>query len=533
MKTVKSILAILLMCAFLAAFAACGSDTDDTATTAAPSSTTVGNSVVTTTATAATTVTKATTVAQTKKTQKKSETLKISEVAELISRTKNAKGNPSDSFVNSLKGYKLKVYYPWDPYKDGVAEIKKSMLDSEKAVEQEFGVDIDVDGKFEQYNETLTAKLTASSKDLCQIYMVQYFNFASYFKNNYLSDLTMAMVKSGVSFKDPWYMQEASEFFNINNKRYAWISYDADYTFPFCIVYNRSHIKNIKLTDPVELAKQGKWTWDTMIKYAQKLNGKNNGATGFATVDALDMVETMAQQKGTSLMNVKKNQSPTENLSDQTVKDCLSTLYTWCKDKGTDTICNTFSNQDWTYTKTQFVKGKISMVFGFHDTIQTLAQKKTDDEFAVVQFPTPTGSKTYKGLAHPHFAWFIPSIYSNTAKYDKDEVAKILFLRNEMYRQNYRYAQRNFSYLWNKYFDDTDTIEYCCNMKYARGNNKSTSFTWVNVCAPSGQPSVSTVVSEILKSSSNNVQTAITKNKDRIDKAYKSVWDGYKITGNV
>lgn len=531
MKTVKSILAVLLICAFLTAFAACGSDTDDTATTAAPSSTTVANAA-TTNATAATTVTN-TASATVKKTVKQSKKLKVSEVDELISRTKNAKGNPSDSFINSLKGYKLNVYYPWAPYKDGVSEIKSSMTDSEKIVEQEFGVDIKVDGKFENYNETLTAKLTASSKDLCQLYMVQNFNFASYFKNNYLADLTMAMVKSGVTFKEPWYIQSAAEFFNINNKRFAWISYDADYTFPFCIVYNRSHIKNARLTDPVELAKDGKWTWDTMIKYAQKLNGKNNGAAGLATINAQDMLECMVQQKGTSLVKVAKNQSPTENLSDQRVKDCLSTLYTWCKDKGSDTICNTYSNQDWTYTKTQFVKGKISMVFGFHDTIQTLAQKKTDDEFAVVQFPTPSGTKSYSNLATPQFAWFIPSIYSNAEKYGKDEIAKILFLRNEMYRQNYRYAQRNFSYLWNKYFTSTDTIEYACNMKYARGNNKDTSFTWNSVCAASGKASVGTVVSEVLKSSSNNVQSAITKHKDAIDKAYKSVWDGYKITGNV
>lgn len=529
MKAIKSILAVLLVCSFIAAFAACGSDTDDTATTAAPSSTAVNSD--STTAVAATTVVKKTTTQ--KNTQKKSNTLKISEVAELISRTRNAKGNPSDSFINSLKGYKLKVYYPWEPYNNSASEIKKSMTDSEKIVEKEFGVDINVDGKFEQYNETLTAKLTASSKDLCQLYMVQNFNFASYFKNNYLADLTMGMAKSGVTFKEPWYMQDASEFFNINNKRFAWISFDADYTFPFCIVYNRSHVKNAKLTDPVKLAKEGKWTWDTLVKYAQKLNGKNNGAAGFATISAQYMLETMAQQKGTSLVKVKKGQSPIENLSDQRVKDCLSTLYTWCKDKGSSTICNTYSNQDWTYVKTQFAKGKISMVFGFHDTIAMTAAKKTDDEFGVVQFPTPTGSKTYTNIATPQFAWFIPSVYSNTAKYGKDSIAKILFLRNEMYRQNYRYAQRNFSYTWNRYFTDTDMIEYCCNMNYARGNNKATKFTWLSVCESNDKANTANVVTDLLKSSNNNVQTAISKHKDAIDKAYKSVWDGYKITGNV
>lgn len=527
MKMFKSIAAAVLICAMLAAFAACGPDNDVQSTTAA--STTAQQTSVNT----ATTAAESTTVAKsTNSTTKKADKIKVSDVMELISRTRNSRGNPSDSFINSLKGFELNVYYPWAPYKDGVNEIKSSMTDSEKAVENEFGVKINIDGKFESYNETLTAKLAASSKDLNQVYMVQNFNFASYFKNNYLADLTVAMAKSGVTFKEPWYIQSASEFFNINNKRFAWIAFDADYTFPYCIVYNRTHIKNARLTDPVELAKNGKWTWDTLVKYAQKLNGKNNNAAGFATIGAQEMLENMCMQKGTSLVKVKKGASPTSNLSDQTVKDCMSTLYSWCKEKGSNTICHTYSNQDWTYTKTQFVKGKVSMVYGFHDTIQLLAQKKISDEFAVVQFPAPTASKKYTNMAIPQFAVFIPSVFTNTAKYGKDAVAKILFLRNEMYRYNYRYSQRNLSYLWSKYFTSNDTIDYACNMKYARGNN-NTVFSWLSVCEASDSSTTSSVISEVLKSSSNSVQSTITKRKDALDKAYKSIWDGYKITGNV
>lgn len=521
MKITKCILAAMITLSCLLAFVSCGENEDVNTSTAA--ATTTANAEVTTVSTsAATTNSKVTNT-----TKKAQQTQKVSKVEELISRTRNSRGNPSDSFINSLKGYSLTVYYPWAPESKGdIAEKKKSALDSIAAVEKEFGVTIKEDGKFDNYNENLTAKLTANNKkNLAQIYQVQNFNYASYFKNNYMSDLTMAMAKSGVDFKEPWYVQDANGFFNVNNKQFAWIATDAEYVFPnAAIVYNKTLIKNKRLTDPAKLAQDGKWTWDTIIKYAEKLNDKSKGIKGFGTTSAQQMLEQMLAQKGTSLVNVKKGQSPTSNIASQTVKDTLSTLYTWCNTK--NGVCDTFAKQDWTYGKTQFAAGKVAMMCGSHDLIQALkTSKKTTDEFGVVQFPTPTASKKFVNTTAPQFAVFIPSMWSGDA-------AKILFLRNELYRQNYRYAQRNFTYQWNKYFQDNETLEYACNMKYARGNN-TTKFTWTSVCEKDGEAGASTVISAVLGSSSNNVQSAVTKNKDRIDKAYKEMWNGFKITGNV
>ena len=524
MKFFKVALAALMALSCMLAFVACGPDEAENTATIAAATTTVKaeeSSVQnTTTAVAATTKANAAT------TKKNNQTQKVSKVEELISRTKNSRGNPSDAFVNSLKGYNLTVYYPWQPESKGsIAELKKTALDCMSNVEKEFGVTIKEDGKFDNYNETLTAKLTANNKkSLAQIYQVQNFNYASYFKNNYMCDLTIAMAKSGVDFKDPWYVQDANAFFNVNNKQFAWIATDAEYVFPNAIiVYNKTLVKNKKLTDPVKLAQQGKWTWDTIIKYANKLDDSSKGITGFGTVSASQMLEQMLAQKGTALVNVKKGKSPTTNISNQKVKDTLSTLYTWCKKGGP---CDTFANHDWTYAKTQFAAGKVALMAGGHDLIQTLrTSKKTTDEFGLVQFPTPTGSKKFVNTTGPHFAVFIPSVW-------KDDAAKILFLRNEMYRQNYRYAQRNFTYQWNKYFQDNDTLEYACNIKYARNNN-TTKFCWTSVCEKSGEPGSGTVISAVLNSSSNNVQTAVSQNLDRIQKAYSKMWDGFKITGNV
>ena len=510
MKIFKSILAAMLALTFMLSLVACGNGNNNTGTTAATKNeqTTVNSNTTATQANNKTTV------------AKKTDKLVVSTVSPLISRTKNKKGNASDSFVKSLKGYSLKVFYPWAPEAKGsVKELKESALASQKAVEKEFGVTVTEDGKFDNYNDNLTASLTTKSAN-CQIYMVQDFNYASYFKNNYMTDLTQAMSKAAVDFKDPWYNQQASSFFNVNYKQYAWIAYDAEYVFPYGIIYNKGLLKKAKLTDPETLATQGKWTWDTLIKYAKKLNTTNT--IGFGTVSTSLMLESMVHQKGSSLVNVKKGASPTANLNNQTVKDCMSTLYKWCKN---NEVCNTFSGKDWTYGKTQFAAGKVAMIFGTHDAIKSIGTNKNiSDNFGVVQFPTPTATKTYTNMSVPQFAVFIPTQYKNDA-------AKILFLRNELYRQNYRYAQRNFTYQWRRYFSEKEVLDYACNMKYARGNNK-TEFSWLDVCEDSSsKATITKVIDTALKSSGNSVETAIGTYKDAIDKAFKKIWDGYRITG--
>lgn len=527
MKVFKSIIALALCLSFMTLFVACGDDSESTnettkATTATTTAAQEETTAQTTKAGETTAKTNATTVAKTENMAG----LKVSTTSPLIKRTKNARGNPTDAFIKSLKGYNLKIYYPWGPYSKCSSEVKTTMLAAQKAVEDEFGVKITLEGKYEAqdvYTRWLSQKITARTAE-DQVYMVQDSNFVGFFQKNYLADLTTSMATAGVDLKDPWYIQGASAFFNISNKQYAWIDYDAEYTFPLCIVYNKQHMQKAHLTEPMTLAKQGKWTWDTLVTYSKKLN---SGSTiGFGTSDTTLMLEVMAQQKGTSLVSVKKGQSPTTNIDNQVVKDCLSQLYTWTKN---DSVANIFRDApDWKYPKTQFVKGKVSMLFGSHDTIQELAESYRDQSstFGVVQFPTPTGTTKYKNAAVPQFATFIPSQYSSA------EVAKILFLRNELYRQNYVYAQRNFTYNWKRYFNnDAEVLTYACNMKYGRDGN-STVFSWLRLCE-NGKTTTSTVVGAVLGANSNTVQSAVAKYKDSLAKSYKDNWAGFTITGKV
>lgn len=527
MKLIKSALALMLALSFVFVLVACGGEdnTQTPTTTAAALSAEQNSENISDTAKTNDTSAKQsgvqkTTIVTTKKVTRETDDPRASKTADLITRTTNKKGNATAAFVKSLKGYNLKVYYPWQPESKGsVTKLKQSALDSMKAVMDEFGVTITEDGKFEGYNDALTANLTSGKVD-SQVYMVQGFNYASYFKNGYLTDLTQAMNTAGVDFKDPWYVQDAIQFFNVNYKQYAWIAFDAEYVFPsICIVYNKTLLKKARLTDPAILAKQGKWTWDTIVKYAKKLDSANVVGWGCQ----YDMNPEVLAQKGTSFLKVQKGKEPVSNLLDQKVKDSLATVYKWTKN---GEICDTFKDKNWTYGKIQMAAGKVALFSGGHDAIQALrTNKQTKDDFGVVQFPTEKGTTTYTNVASPSFPCFIPT------KFKKD-AAKILFLRNEMYRQNYRYAQRNFTYQWKTYFDDTEVLEYACNIKYGRNGNK-TVFDWSSVCLPqNAKANFSNVVSHVYNNN-GDVQGAITKYNDVINKALKDVWSGYKITGKV
>lgn len=527
MSFIKKALAVMLVLIFVFALAACGgeeSNNDTTTTTAAAGeSTTQGTNADSSTVTDKTGASAAVT-----KTTKRSNTGKGTEappvasitgadIDQLISRTTNVMGNASKKFIKSLKGFELNILYPWDTYKAD-SKLGQSAAFVRQQVEKEFGAEINEEGFFNNYNEQL-ATMLASRDCTSQVYMVQNFNFCPWFKNKYLCDLTKAMKDSAVDFKDPWYVQDATQFLNIDFKQYGWISFDAEYVVPYCIVYNKDLIKRAKLNDPAALAKNGQWTWAMLEKYAKKLNSSK--IVGFGAVDTVSMLASIVHQKGGSLVNVKRGSEPKSNITNQTVKNALNTLADWC---GTGKFCDTFKGKGWTYGKTQFANGKVAMIFGFHDTIQSIKHLKADtSKFALAPFPTEKGTTSYTNVAIPQFINFIPTQFLASS-------AKILFLRNEMYRWNYRFVNRDFPIQWKSYFSSQSVLNDALNIKFAKNGNK-TVFSWTSICE-SGKTTTGTVLGYVIDND-GGVQTAIDKYKNGLYASYSDVWKGHKITGRV
>lgn len=444
----------------------------------------------------------------------------VSETYTLIKRTTNKAGNASAKFVKSLKGFTLKILYPWENiYGDKKCQIAAE--DSIKSVQEEYGVKIKEEGQFNKYNENLASELSAKNCDN-HIYFAQGGYFPSYFEKGYIADLTPAMRESGVDFNEPWYISDAKGFLNIDGKQYGWVAYEDEYTMPYCIIYNKKLLNKKKLADPAKLAEQGKWTWDTLEKYAKKFaNDKSvDGFVGSGVV----LLESIANQYGTSLTKVSRGSQPTTNITDSKVKSALTELADWTV--GKTAWCETYYDKSWTYAKTQLANGKVAMYFGSHDAIKGFQGTSIQDDIGVVAFPNKKASKSYTGISDPQFIAFVPVVHQKNA-------SKILFIRNEYYRYNYRFVQRNFQYKWKNYFgDNTEAISNAADIKFGQNGNK-VKFCWTTLCESSdANVSTLTVISEVIRGKSTPAQ-AISSKKNALTKAYAEVWKGHRITGKV
>ena len=549
MSKITKILALMLAVLFTLSLVACGGDDQGevnettVATTQeqpdASNDVTVAPGETTTTTTAATdkngktkkqkTTTTADSEKATEKAAKTSKTTKnsklvdarkgISTTGALIERTTNKAGNASAKFIKSLKGFTLKILYPWENiYGDKKCQVAAE--ESIKEIQNMYGVKIEEEGQFNKYNENLASELAAKNCDN-HIYYAQGNYFPSYFQKGYIADLTPAMREAAVDFNDPWYISDAKGFLNIDGKQYGWVAYEDEYTMPSVIIYNKKLLNQKRLADPAKLASQGKWTWDVLEKYAKKFSN-DKSVTGFVGSGVI-LLEAIANQYGASLTNVSRGAEPTTNIGDSKVKSALTTLGEWTV--GKNAWCETFSDKSWSYGKTQLAEGKVAMYYGNHDTIQNFKGTSTQKDIGIAPFPTKKGSKTYTGISDPQFIAFIPIVHQDLA-------SKILFVRNEYYRYNYRFVQRNFQYKWETYFGtNTEAITNAANIKFARNGNK-VKFCWTNICETGDGVSTASVINDVTSGKSTAAQ-AISSKKTALQKSYSDVWSGHKITGNV
>ena len=439
-----------------------------------------------------------------------------------IPRTTNKAGNASKQFVKSMKGFTLKILYPWENIY-GDKKCETGIKDSKNEIKKEYGITIKEEGQFNRYNENLSSEL-AAKKCANHIYFAQGGFFPSYFQKDYIADLTVAMRTTGVSFNEPWYINQAKNFLNIDGKQYGWIAIEYEYMTPNFIAYNKSLLNKKRLEDPAKLAKQGKWTWDKLEKYSKKF-ANDKLVVGFGIQDATTLFEQLANQYGTQLTNISRGKAPTTNITNSKVESALETLQSWTT--GKNAWCETFQGKQWSYGKTQFQNGKVAFFFGGHDAIQGLRGTKTQNDINIVPFPTKNGSKNYANTCGTGFVAFIPIVHQSKAD-------KILFARNEYYRYTYRFVDRHFQYKWSSYFGkNTTAIKNASDIKFAKNGNKI-AFSWLTICESNdeGATRTASIVNEVVSGKATAAQ-AIQSKKNALAKSYSKVWDGHKITGNV
>lgn len=437
-----------------------------------------------------------------------------------ISRTTNKNGSPSDSFIKSLEGFTLKILYPYD----NLYSNKKSQKLENKAkkeVEKLYGVKIVEKSLYNDYTENLAAEL-ASGNCENHIYYAKNNAFASYFKNGYLADLTPAMLESGVSFNEPWYISDAKGFLNIDGKQYGWLAYEENFTMPNCIFYNKNLIKKKNLVDPAELASQGKWTWNKLREYAGKYYNDKN-VSGFVG-NGINLVAAIAKQYDTSFTKVGKGTQPTTNINDSKVLSALSEYSEWTF--GGSFWCETFSDKPENYAIKRFAKGKIAMIYGGFDVIKSLKGKNIAKNIGVVPFPTKEESDTYTNIVNPDFVTFVPANC-------QDDAAKVLFVRNEYYRAGYSNLVYCITSEFKTYLkNNEEAVSNAFDIKFGRkGNNVD--YCWTEFCEDDTGPVTTESIVRDVENGSEAVEDIISNKKNILTGAYANIWKGHRTTGNV
>ena len=163
MSRVKQILALILVSCFALTLVACGGDdakkTDTTTAKPTNAAVAVGQS---TTAEGETTTTAGGKVnnKKTTTTTKRQNVKKVPDLRNRVARTKS----PASSFTKSLKGFTLKILYPWE----NIYGNRKCQTYAEKAiaaVEKQYGVKISEKGQFARYSDSLSAEFAANKFD--------------------------------------------------------------------------------------------------------------------------------------------------------------------------------------------------------------------------------------------------------------------------------------------------------------------------------------------------------------------------------
>ena len=439
---------------------------------------------------------------------------------------------PSDAFRASLKGTTVKILQPW--YVEGsTSKIYRYYNDSETTLEKMYGVTIEEkQGTFSSYNSDVKAAIE-NKKTNEQVYQMQAFYFATFVKGGYMKSLTTAMRTAGVTFTEPWYIQEATAYGNINGNQYAWMSFDAEYAMPMLILYNTKFIKEKKLEDPAQLAKNGQWTWAKMEEYAKKL--KTSSRVGFAGpsgAGAAQILSSMVASAGGSLVTVKRGQTAQTNIKSTVVIDCLSQLETWVKN-GTMTFNK---NESWQIGKEKFAKGQIAMMFASHDAIkENQSSTYAKNYVGIAPFPNKTASKTYNSVQCLDFMTISPNTVSD------EEAAKILFIRDQLYRYNYRYRNVTFNYLYGNYNldadGDADAINMARDLKYGlNGFNKTIDPSMIleyDASPSDAFPTLGTKIVTPVLSQEKTAAQAINENATALQASFNRTAESMKLTGRI
>ncbi|MBR5090681.1 MAG: extracellular solute-binding protein [Ruminiclostridium sp.] len=192
-------------------------------------------------------------------------------------------------------------------------------------------------------------------------------------------------------------MKNVAEEFAYNGKHY-YVPYMLSSNF--AINYNRKVLEEYGLSDPMELYKEGEWTWDSFRDLLRKWCDISPDHIGYTGVGAMSFIATT----GTKVIDVK-NTEIINNLNSDKIVRCMEFLE--------DIYRQGLTGEGYVDPGEAFVDGKtlflgMEPVWSYGAACESLYKKNIDYDMAFVPFPRDPNADNYY-IAYDSFGYMIPA----------------------------------------------------------------------------------------------------------------------------
>lgn len=289
---------------------------------------------------------------------------------------------------------------------------------------------------FDNYLSKLTSRVAAgNSPDLVRL------------RNPMPTSLTSIQPIDAMNFDfsdsawDKWVMDS----YTFNGKKFGVSLSGTHISSPIMLSYNKSLIRKYDLSDPYQLWKSNKWTWDAMINLCQeykKSAGSDYAITGSTSELAMVSIPGTVKYNGSKFVSTMND------------ANMLTALQKYCD------LSNNKKIYAPTYNTEGFDSGKLLMFIcsGIHirrmnSYFQNL---KSSNSLGTVPVPPLSGTSVTtmfgeleayglaKGAKNPKAAPYFLRFFLDSANYDVDA-----FFANSQAKEVYEYLMSNGSKVWN------------------------------------------------------------------------------------
>lgn len=416
-------------------------------------------------------------------------------------------------FLKSLKGLEINIVTmqsekPLRGTRSGDRYF--SILDK---VAKQYGVTINYLNKFPG---DLQQSILAGNPS-ANVIGIQDYQYASWLNAGVAADLSSAMQKTGITFKESWYKPSATMFGNLNGKQYA---FNADIYEPHMLIYNKRMIQESGLKDPIDLYASGDWTFDRLVEYLNKLTKKSADGkviiNGLGLPNASILAAFLIGMNGEDVFKIQNGEF-VSNVTSTKVKNALQYL---AKFYYVDKVAAGTAN--WSESYTNFSKGKTAMVLATKYIFDNMYENNMTDAVGVVPFPYgPDASSKTKYMYNQLFLNVIP-------KSEQKNADKILFIMNEVYKQQYLVREDDFMDSYRTLIRDNKS--YNVFKDFSLGNEEMR-FSYYNISGLvyGKYEDLRNLAGDVCNGTA--VETAIKANTAMIDTNIAEQWGKWKIAG--